>query len=116
MTTIQREDAIYRSARAQGLNGSPRVRAVSRKYAVDTTAISILLPLHDERRPQYLKLHCGTQIVYGVFDQVAVVPTTSVDGAERLSDGTEISIYGQDRISLIAEAAGIVTLSFIWTL
>lgn len=109
-------EALYRSARAQALPGSPRHHAVSRKYDVGVAAIEVLFPVFDGRRPQYVKIHAPDVVLYGSFHGAAVVPTTGADGSEQFQDGEVINVWNQDRISFIAEGAGSVTLSFVWTL
>lgn len=116
MGTPTHSEALYRSARAQALPGSPRHHAVSRKYAVGTSAIVVPLPVHDGKRPQYVKIGAAGVVLYGSFTGAAVVPTTSVDGSEQFRDGEVINVWNQESISLIAEGAGSVTLSFVWTL
>lgn len=114
MSQLAASDAIVRGMRAIGLNGSPRHHASSRKYSVGASAVEVEIPTRDGRRPNYIRVHTAG-VVYGDFNGVAAVPTTSADGAERLDNGDVIALWTQGRLSLIAEGATTVTLSYVWT-
>lgn len=123
MARIDLNDAIAKDAIGHMLSGAQRSQATSKKFALTTSPIVHLLPTWDAgdgtgaRRPTHVKFTLGAaaDLVYGAFDgQVAVVPTTSTVGTEKLDDGQVLAVGTLERIGLVAEAAATLTISYYW--
>lgn len=106
-------------AHGLALPGSPRKHTASRKYALAAgTVVSITVPKHAnaKKRAQLVKFHipADAAVYIGWDGQEAAIPTTNADGTEQVENGDVIALWTQARLTVVAEGAATIQVTWYW--